>query len=69
MTIVNGLHVWKCSLISDLFDQACKENPLHRRILEAIQEKRSLKEITVAECPEQEGQVLYRGKQCVPECN
>jgi len=53
--------------ISDLFAQAYSDDPLPNRILEAMKHKDSLKEITVAECTEQEGQVWYRGKRYVPE--
>jgi hypothetical protein len=54
-------------LISDLFTQAYSTDPLPNRILEAIRQGGSLKEITVAECTEQEGKVWYRGKCYVPE--
>jgi hypothetical protein len=53
--------------ISNLFAQACKDDPLVNEILEAIRKRGSLRNITVAECTEQEGQVLYRGKRDVPE--
>jgi hypothetical protein len=45
--------------ISDLFAQACVSDPLVNEILEAIRKEGSLKDITVAECTEQEGQVWY----------
>ena len=54
-------------LISDLFTQAYSEDPLPNKILEAIRQRGSLKDITVAECTEQDGQVWYRGKRYVPE--
>jgi hypothetical protein len=53
--------------IADLFIQAYKDDPVPSKILEAIRQEGSLREITVAECTEQEGQVLYRGKHYVPE--
>jgi hypothetical protein len=40
-------------LISDLFAQAYSDDPLPYKILEAIRQKGSLKDITVAECTEQ----------------
>jgi hypothetical protein len=55
--------------ISNLFAQVYMEDPLPRKILEAIRQGESLKEIMVAECMEQEGQVWYRGKHYVPEGN
>ena len=54
-------------LISDLFIQAYKDDPLPSKILEAIRQGASLKEITTAECTEQEGQVWYRGRRYVTE--
>jgi hypothetical protein len=54
-------------LISDLFAQAYMDDPLPKKILEAIRQGGSLKDITAAECTEQEGKVLYRGKCYVPE--
>jgi hypothetical protein len=54
-------------LISDRFTQAYRDDPLHNKILEAIRQGGSLKDITVAECTEQEGKVWYRGKYYVPE--
>jgi len=53
--------------ISDLFAQAYMDDPLPSRIVEAIRQGGSLKDITVAECTEQEGQVWYWGKRYVPE--
>jgi len=43
--------------IPDLFIQSYSDDPLPNRILEAIKQGGSLKDITVAECTEQEGQV------------
>jgi len=63
----NEIPVQRSPLISDLFAQAYKNDPWPSRILEAIRQGDSLKEITVAECTEQEGQVWYRGKWYVPE--
>jgi hypothetical protein len=54
-------------LISDLFTQAYRDDPLPNKILDAIRQGGSLKDITVAECTEQEGKVWYRGKFYVPE--
>jgi hypothetical protein len=53
--------------ISDLVAQAYMDDPLPEKILEAIRQGGSLKDITVAECTEQEGKVWYRGKCYVPE--
>jgi len=53
--------------ISDLFIQAYKDDPLPNKILKAISQGDSLKNITVAECTEQEGQMWYRGKRYVPK--
>jgi len=54
-------------LISDHFAEAYMDDPLPNKILEAIRQGGSLKDITVAECMEQEGKVWYRGKCYVPE--
>jgi hypothetical protein len=63
----NGIPESPVPLISDLFIQAYRDNPLPNKILEAIRQGGSLKDITVAECTEQEGKVWYRGKCYVPE--
>jgi hypothetical protein len=54
-------------LVTDLFAQAYMDDPLPEKILEAIRQGGSLKDITVAECKEENGQVLYRGKCYDPE--
>jgi hypothetical protein len=53
--------------ISDLFVPACVDDTLVNEILKAIRQRDSLKDITVAECTEQEGQEWYRRKHYVPE--
>jgi len=53
----------------DHFHQAYLVDPLSGKLVEAIRMKNSLKEITVAECTEQDRQVQYRGKWCVPGCD
>jgi len=53
--------------ISDLFIQAYKDDPLPNKVLEAIRKGASLKEITIAEFTEQEGQVWYCGTRYVPD--
>jgi hypothetical protein len=53
--------------ISDLFAQAYMDDPLPNKILKEIRQGDCLKEITVAECSEKDGQVWYRGKRYVPE--
>jgi len=65
--LANDLPVQERSSISNLFNQAYQEDPLPDKILKAIKERDSLKEITVAECTEQYGQVWYRGKLYAPE--
>jgi hypothetical protein len=57
----------EASSISDLFATTHMDDPLPNKILEAIRQGDSLKDITVGECMEQEGQVWYRGKHYVPE--
>jgi hypothetical protein len=49
-------------MISDHFAQAYMDDPLPRMIVEAIRQGGNLKDITVAECTEQEGKIWYRGK-------
>jgi hypothetical protein len=53
-------------LVMDLLNQAYQKDPLPIKILEALREGGSLKEITVAECTEQDGYVQYPGKRYVP---
>jgi hypothetical protein len=63
----NGLPVQKRSSVFDVFNQAYPVYLLLGRIMKAKQEGGSLKEITVAECVEKDGHVLYQGKRYVPE--
>ena len=63
----NDLPIQECPSLLNLFNWAYQEDPLPNRILKAIREGESLKEITTAECTEQDGQVWYRGKRYVPE--
>jgi len=63
----NGKPGQEASLISDLFAQAYVNDLLPNKILKATRQGDSLKDITVGECTEQEGQVWYRGKRYVPE--
>jgi hypothetical protein len=63
----NDMPVQEVPLISDLLTQAYVDNPLPKKILEAIWQGGSLKDITVAECTEREGKICYRGKCYVPE--
>jgi hypothetical protein len=65
--LANDLHVQDHLSISDLFDQTYQLEPLPHRILKAIWGNDSLKEITMAECTEQDGQVCYQGKRYVSE--
>jgi len=53
--------------ITDLFTQAYMDDPLPKKILEAIRQGGSLRDITVAECIEKVGQIWYRGRRYVPE--
>jgi hypothetical protein len=53
--------------ISDLFAQAYMNDPLPSKIRKAIEQGDSLKENTVAEYTEENGQVLYGGKYYGPE--
>jgi hypothetical protein len=63
----NEMPVQEPPLISDLLSHLYKDDPLPNKILKAISQGDSLKDITVAECTGQEGQVCYRGKRYVPE--
>jgi len=56
----------ECS-VQEHLEEASKRDGLVGRILEAVRPGTSMKEITVAECSEQDGQLFYRGKQYVPE--
>jgi len=53
--------------ISDLFTQAYETHPLPGDILMAIRTNGSLKEITIMECTEHDGNVQYQGKHYVLE--
>ena len=53
--------------ISDLMTKPYETDPLPGNILEAIQAKNGLQEITIAECIEDEGQIRYRGSSYVPD--
>jgi hypothetical protein len=64
---VSDLPVQDYASISDSFHQAYQVDPPPWKILKAIREKHCLREITVAECTEQDGQVWYRGRQYVPK--
>jgi len=46
--------------ISDLTTEASEADPLPGKILEAIQTKNRLQEITIAECIEDGGRIRYR---------
>ena len=54
-TLANDLPVQERPSVSDLFNQAYQDDLLPDKILKAIREGNSLKEITVAECKEQDG--------------
>jgi hypothetical protein len=53
----NGMPGQEVPSISHLFAQACVEDPLVNEILKAITQGERIKEITVAECTEQDGQI------------
>jgi len=48
--------------LPELFIQAYETDPLPGKILEAIRTNGSLKDITIAECPEHNGRIQYQGK-------
>jgi hypothetical protein len=54
----NDISVQEPPAISDLFAQAYIDDPLPNKILNAISQGVGLKDITITECTEQEGQVL-----------
>jgi len=53
--------------ISDLLTTAYETDSLPWKILEAIQTNSAFQEITLAECMEEEGWVMYRGSMYVPD--
>jgi hypothetical protein len=53
--------------IQEQLGNAMREDDLAQRILEAVRKDTSMKEITLAECSEQDGKLFFRGKQYVPE--
>jgi hypothetical protein len=63
--LVNDLK--KACSMQDQLANATKGDDLAQTILNAVRKGSSMKEITVAECSEQDGQLFYRGKRYVPE--
>jgi hypothetical protein len=63
----NGRPGLEATSIYDFFAQAYVDDPVPNKNLIAIMQGDSLKDITVGECTEQEGQVWYRDKRYVPE--
>jgi len=55
-----------CS-VQEQLRKASKQDDLTGRILEAVRQGTSMRDITVAECSEREGQLYYRGRRYVPE--
>jgi hypothetical protein len=55
-----------CS-IQEQLGKAMREDDFAQKIFKAVREGTSMKEITVAECSEQNGELFCRGKQYVPE--
>ena len=55
--------------ISDLMTEAYETDPLPGKILEGIHTNGSVKDITIAECTEQDGRIEYQGKRYIPESN
>jgi hypothetical protein len=53
--------------IQEQLGNAVREDDFVQRVLAAVRKGTSMKEITVAECLEQDGRLFYRGKQYVPE--
>jgi len=54
--------------IEELFDQAYKEDPLPRDILQQLQEGRTRsKQLSLAECKEENGYLIYRDRVYVPD--
>ena len=57
----------KARPIQERLKEASDQDSLVGRILDAVRQGTSMREISVAECSEKEGQLYYRGKRYVPE--
>jgi hypothetical protein len=53
--------------IHEQLREASEQDDLIGRILDAVRQGTSMRENTVAECSEREGQLYYRGRKYVPE--
>jgi transposase InsO family protein len=56
----------ECS-VQEQLEEASKQDALVGRILDAVRQDTSMREITMAECSEIGGQLYYRGKRYVPD--
>jgi len=56
----------ECS-VQEQLEEASKQDGLTGRILDAVRQGTSMRDITVEECSEEGGQLYYRGKRYVPE--
>jgi hypothetical protein len=65
--LANNSSVQKHPLTDHLFVQPFQADPLVKKVLKAVREKDSLKEITINQCSEQDGLIRYQGKRYVPE--
>ena len=63
--LVNDL--WKECSVQEQLEETSERDTLVRRILSAVRQGTSMREITVAECSEVEGHLYYRGKRYVPK--
>jgi hypothetical protein len=65
--LADGPPAQGCTYMMDLYSEADAAGPLPRKVLNVMQVNGSLKEITEAECTEQDGRIQYRGKCYGPE--
>jgi hypothetical protein len=56
----------ECS-VQEQLEEALKRDGLVERILDAVRQGISMREITVAECSQEKGQLYYRGQRYIPE--
>jgi hypothetical protein len=57
----------KIGSMQEQLREASKQDNLRSRMLDAVRQGTSMREITVAECSEKEGQLYYQGRRYVPE--
>jgi hypothetical protein len=58
---------WKENLVHEQLEEASKQDSLIPKVLDVVRQGTLMKEITLAECAEENGQLYYRGRRYIPE--